>query len=661
VAVARAKAEVESAGGSAARARGQKSKVGKQTAKVAKKVEESEESEEEEEEESEEESEEETSGEGDSSEDGAGGAAAEESEEEEEGEGQESSDDDDGEEEEGEDSSDEEEEEEAKGGPGGASRRPVKRGREQSDGTESGAAAKLRKDARGEAVDTKRSGSGGLLTDASFASLPLSEGTQRAVGEMGFTRMTPIQQKAIPSLLMGKDLLGAAKTGSGKTLSFLIPAVELLQRVKFQARQGTGVIIITPTRELALQIYGVVTDVMQYQSQTHGLVMGGANRRAEADKLAKGVNLLVSTPGRLLDHLRHCEGFVYHNLQCLVIDEADRILEDGFEEEMKQIIHLLPKERQTMLFSATQTKNVEDLARLSIRTKPVYVGVDDEAQEATVSGLTQGYVVCPSERRFLLLYTFLKRNLRKKKIMVFFSSCNSVKFHAELLNYVDVPCLDIHGRQKQQKRTTTFFEFVNAKTGILLCTDVAARGLDIPAVDWIVQYDPPDDPREYIHRVGRTARGVAGSGRALLMLLPSELGFLKYLRACKVALNEYEFPASKLANVQSQLEKLIARNHHLYNSARQGYRSYLLAYASHGLKHIFNVHDLDLLAVAKGFGFEAPPRVHLNLKASGSTTKRQGAVVATGSKGKKGGQRKGPYSGKEEGFSGRSDGRQFAR
>ena len=160
----------------------------------------------------------------------------------------------------------------------------------------------------------------------------------------------------------------------------------------------------------------------------------------------------------------------------------------------------------------------------------MYVGVHDACEEATVSRLEQGYVVCSSDQRFLLLYTFLKKNYLKKKIMyvfrvrvrvrVFFSSCNSVQYHAELLNYIDIPVMSIHGKQKQQRRTAVFFEFVNAEKGVLLCTDVAARGLDIPAVDWIIQYDPPDDPKEYIHRVGRTARGEKGSGRALLFLLP---------------------------------------------------------------------------------------------------------------------------------------------
>ena len=290
---------------------------------------------------------------------------------------------------------------------------------------------------------------------------------------------------------------------------------------------------------------------------------------------------------------------------------------------MNQIMRLLPKTRQTMLFSATQTKKVEDLARLSINSKPIFVGIDANDEEATVSTLEQGYVVCPSDERFLLLFTFLKRNL-KKKIIVFFSSCNSVKFHAELLNYIDIPCLDIHGKMKQQKRTTTFFEYCNAKSGILCATDVAARGLDIPKVDWIIQYDPPDDPKEYIHRVGRTARGASGSGRALLFLLPSELGFLKYLRAAKANLNEYEFPRKKIANVQSQLEQLVDKNYYLNRSARDGYRSYLLAYASHGHKNIFDVHSLDLQAVSKGFGFSVPPKVNLNFKFTGKGVRRDG-------------------------------------
>ncbi|KAK2733146.1 ATP-dependent RNA helicase [Myotisia sp. PD_48] len=458
-----------------------------------------------------------------------------------------------------------------------------------------------------------------------FTELNLSENTMKAIGEMGFETMTEIQQRCIPPLMAGRDVLGAAKTGSGKTLAFLIPAIEMLSALRFKPRNGTGVIVVSPTRELALQIFGVARELMAHHSQTYGIVIGGANRRAEAEKLSKGVNLIIATPGRLLDHLQNTEGFVFKNVKALVIDEADRILEVGFEDEMRQIVKILPsEERQTMLFSATQTTKVEDLARISLRPGPLYINVDHRKEHSTVEGLEQGYVICDSDKRFLLLFSFLKRNL-KKKIIVFFSSCNCVKYHAELLNYIDLPVLDLHGKQKQQKRTNTFFEFCNATQGTLICTDVAARGLDIPAVDWIIQFDPPDDPRDYIHRVGRTARGANGKGRSLMFLQPSEVGFLKQLKEARVPVVEFEFPAKKIVNVQSQLEKLIGQNYYLNKSAKDGYKSYLQAYASHSLRSVFDVNKLDLVKVAKGFGFSTPPRVDITLGASmGRDKKPQG-------------------------------------
>ncbi|KAL2680656.1 ATP-dependent RNA helicase [[Neocosmospora] mangrovei] len=470
----------------------------------------------------------------------------------------------------------------------------------------------------------------------SFEELKLSDKTMKAIKEMGFTKMTEIQRRGIPPSLAGRDVLGAAKTGSGKTLAFLIPVVEMLSALRFKPRNGTGVIVVSPTRELALQIFGVARELMAHHSQTYGIVIGGANRRAEAEKLSKGVNLIIATPGRLLDHLQNTP-FVFKNLKSLVIDEADRILEIGFEDEMRQIIKILPKEdRQTMLFSATQTTKVEDLARISLRPGPLYINVDEEKQFSTVEGLEQGYVICEADRRFLLLFSFLKRNI-KKKVIVFFSSCACVKYHAELLNYIDLPVLDLHGKQKQQKRTNTFFEFCNAKQGTLICTDVAARGLDIPAVDWIVQFDPPDDPRDYIHRVGRTARGSNSKGRSLMFLQPSEVGFLSHLKAARVPVVEFDFP-KKIQNVQSQLEKLISQNYYLNKSAKDGYRSYLHAYASHSLRSVFDINKLDLTKVAKSFGFSVPPRVEITLGASMSRDKKNQGRRAYGSQPRQGGR-----------------------
>lgn len=472
-------------------------------------------------------------------------------------------------------------------------------------------------------IDDRDVATDGVLTSRRFDELDLCEKTLNGLRDMGFDRMTEVQARCIPHGLSGRDILGAARTGSGKTLAFVIPVMELLHRVKWTNRNGTAAVIISPTRELALQIFGVVSDVCKFHSQTFGICIGGSNRKMEAVKLEKGVAILVATPGRLLDHLQNTEGFIFKNLLTLTIDEADRCLEIGFEEEMHQIIKYLPKKRQTMLFSATQTTKVEDLVRISFKNKPIYVGVHDKGEVSTVAGLEQGFVVVSSQNRFLLLYTFLRRNM-KKKVIVFMSSCNAVNFYYELLNHVDIPVMDLHGRQKQNKRTNTFYKFCKAETAILICTDVAARGLDIPSVDWIIQFDPPDEPKEYIHRVGRTARGVDAKGKALLFLLPSELGYLRHLKAAKVPLNEYEFPENKIARVQPQLEKLISTNYALNKSAKDAYRSYLQSYASHGMKDIFNVHELDLAAVGLSFCFDAPPRVNLNLMGSGKAPRRRG-------------------------------------
>ncbi|EXB91222.1 DEAD-box ATP-dependent RNA helicase 51 [Morus notabilis] len=275
-----------------------------------------------------------------------------------------------------------------------------------------------------------------IMSTESFTSLGLSEPTLMAIKEMGFQHMAQIQGSAIPPFLEGKDILGAARTGSGKTLAFLISAVELLYHTRFAPRNATGVVVICPTRELAEQTHAVAKNLLKYHSQTLGLVIGGAPRRPEAERIVKGVNLLVGTPGRLIDHLRNTRGFVYKNLKCLIIDEADRVLEENFEEDMKQNNQASVKSTtmQTALFSATQTR----------KTTLIYVDVDD----------------------------------------------GRTKFHSELLRYIQVPCFDIHGNQKQQKKTSTISDFCEADKGILLCTDVAARGLHIPAVDLVVQYDP---------------------------------------------------------------------------------------------------------------------------------------------------------------------------
>lgn len=282
-----------------------------------------------------------------------------------------------------------------------------------------------------------------------YAATPCHDTTQYNYNTL-LQRNTTQQAKAIPPLLAGHDLLAQAKTGSGKTLAFLVPAIELLYRAEFKPRNGTGVIVLAPTRELAIQIYSVAQELMRYMTQTHTIVMGGSKKEWEEVRLEKGANLVVATPGRLLDHLLNTR-FNFRNLITLVIDEADRILEVGFEDELRAIVKLLPRDkRQTSLFSATQTTRVADVARVSLNRSPVSVGVsggtdDDEDGEmmSTVAKLEQGYVVVEAARKFLLLYSFLKRN-RRRKVIVFFSTCNSVKFYTQLLNTVNIPVAGLH-------------------------------------------------------------------------------------------------------------------------------------------------------------------------------------------------------------------------
>lgn len=285
----------------------------------------------------------------------------------------------------------------------------------------------------------------GYFSSIKLSELPLSEPTQKAIKDLGFDKATEIQARSIPHILNGRDVLGQAKTGSGKTMAYMIPAVEMLRRAHFTPKNGTGVLIIAPTRELAMHNYKWARDLLQHHNKTHGVVIGGAKRSSEANQLKKGVNLLVATPGRLLDHLENTKGFVFHNIQMLIIDEADAILKIGFEEEMNKIIKLLPaKARTTCLFSATMTKKVEDLCRLSLKN-PVLVEVARDSVNSTNDTLEQGYVVVDAADKFKLLFTFLRKNLQKK-VMVFMSSCNAVKFYADLLNYVDIPVKDIHGK-----------------------------------------------------------------------------------------------------------------------------------------------------------------------------------------------------------------------
>ena len=458
------------------------------------------------------------------------------------------------------------------------------------------------------------------FSDKKFSDFSINSSILSNLERLGYEKATQVQSESIPIALNGEDIIGSAKTGSGKSLAFLIPAIQKVYEEP--KKKEIEILIITPTRELALQLYDLAKDLLTGNSEIIALLIGGENRKKEALKLLSGnIRIIVATPGRLLDHMENTKNFDYSKINMLIIDEADKILKIGFEEEIKEIIKKIPKNRQTLLFSATITPKVEDLITLSVREyKNIHIKNTDDP---SVSTLEQGFINIEADKKFLFLFTFIKKNLNRK-IIIFFSTCKEVEFFSNLLNYVDVPVLSISGDYKQQKRSTTFIEFCSLEKGILLCTDVAQRGLDIPDIDWVIQYDPPHDPEEYLHRVGRTARGANKIGKALLMILPNEIGFIRLLQLYKIKIEEFEFPENKLAKIQEQFEKLVnKKDHYLLNLATEAYRAYLHAYNTNNDKDNFNIEKLDLIKLCKSFGLLSPPFVHLNIKFSTNSSRRK--------------------------------------
>ncbi|KAI8936314.1 ATP-dependent RNA helicase dbp4, variant 2 [Plenodomus lindquistii] len=422
--------------------------------------------------------------------------------------------------------------------------------------------------------------------------------------------MTDVQAKAIPLALLGRDILGAAKTGSGKTLSFLIPVLENLYRLQHVGQDaGLGALILSPTRELAIQIFDVLRKIGKHGHMfSAGLLIGGKSLEAERDALPK-TNILVATPGRLLQHLSQTAIFSVDDLKMLVLDEADRILDMGFQHDLDAIIEYLPKERQTLLFSATQSKKVSDLARLSLQD-PEYVSVHAEDKSATPKGLTQNYILCPLEEKMDTLWSFIQAS-KKSKILCFFSTAKTVRFVYESFRHMQpgIPLLHIHGRQKQGARLDVTAKFSAAKHSCLFATDVAARGLDFPAVDFVIQVDCPDDVDTYIHRVGRTAR-YNREGRGVVFLAPSEEeGMLKRLEAKKVPVEMINVRQKKRTSIKDQLQNMCFTDPALKYLGQKAFMTHVKSIYLQKDKEVFKLKEYDLEAYAASLGLPGTPRI----------------------------------------------------
>ena len=375
---------------------------------------------------------------------------------------------------------------------------------------------------------------------------------------------------------------------------------------------------MTPTRELAYQIFEVLRKIGKCHDFSAALLIGGQNLKHETPRLA-GINILVCTPGRLLQHMDENYLLDCNLLQILVLDEADKILEMGFRDTVDAIIANLPPNRQTLLFSATQTRKVEDLSRLALKN-PDYVSAHEESAVSTPKALqSQTYMVCSLKDKLNVLFSFVKGHL-KTKTLVFLSTCKQVRFVHQCFRKLRpfVPLLALHGGMPQMRRTETYNEFCNKKFVFLFATDIAARGLDFPDVDWVVQADCPENVKTYIHRVGRTARQGGTAGQALTLLLESELKIIDELTKSKVPISETHIGSARVGNIEGKLRSFNAEFVDLHDTAKKAFKSYCKFVYTCSNKEVFSVEKLNLDHLAESLGLVSTPRLRF-LKGNLST------------------------------------------
>ncbi|KAF5888622.1 putative ATP-dependent RNA helicase DDX47, partial [Clarias magur] len=340
----------------------------------------------------------------------------------------------------------------------------------------------------------------------SFKDLGVTEVLCEACDQLGWKKPTKIQIEAVPVALQGRDVIGLAETGSGKTGAFALPILQSL----LSSPQRLHTLVLTPTRELAFQISEQFEALGSSIGVKTAVIVGGIDMMSQSLVLAKKPHVVIATPGRLIDHLENTKGFNLRAVKFLVMDEADRILNMDFESEVDKILKLIPRERHTFLFSATMTKKVQKLQRAALKD-PVKCAVS--SKYATVDKLQQYYIFIPAKYKDCYLVSILNE-LAGNSFMVFCSTCNNTQRVTLLLRNLGITAIPLHGQMSQNKRLGALNKFKSKSRSVLLATDVASRGLDIPHVDCVINFDIPTHSKDYIHRVGRTARA-GRSGKSI--------------------------------------------------------------------------------------------------------------------------------------------------
>ncbi|MDO6596841.1 DEAD/DEAH box helicase [Oceanihabitans sp. 2_MG-2023] len=355
----------------------------------------------------------------------------------------------------------------------------------------------------------------------SFKSLGLSEALLKAIQKKGYTTPSPIQQKAIPPVLLGVDVLASAQTGTGKTAGFTLPLLHLLSENPKQKYRPIRALILTPTRELAAQVYANVREYSEFTNIRSAVIFGGVNQKPQVATIRQGIDVLVATPGRLLD--LESQGLLsLKRVEIFVLDEADRMLDMGFLRDIERVMKLMPAKRQNLMFSATFSKDIKKLAN-SILNNPAQVEATPE--NSTVDAINQKvYRVAKSKKAALLLKLIIDGQW--DQVLVFTRTKHGANNLTKKLLGASISAAAIHGNKSQGARTKALKGFKNGTISVLVATDIAARGLDIPLLPHVVNYEIPNISEDYVHRIGRTGRAGA-KGEALSLVCTEELGYLR--------------------------------------------------------------------------------------------------------------------------------------
>ncbi len=355
----------------------------------------------------------------------------------------------------------------------------------------------------------------------SFSSLGLSDALLKAVSKQGYETPSPIQQKAIPAVLEGRDVLASAQTGTGKTAGFTLPLLQILSQNSTSNRRPIRALILTPTRELAAQVYENVKSYSEFTDLRALVIFGGVNQKPQVASLNRGVDILVATPGRLLD-LQNQGVISLKQIEILVLDEADRMLDMGFLRDIERIMALMPPKRQNLLFSATFSKEIKKLANGILR-KPVLVEATPE--NSTVDAITQKvYRVAKGKKTDLIIKLILDGNWNQ--VLVFTRTKHGANKLCKKMISSGITAAAIHGNKSQGARTKALAGFKSSKISVLVATDIAARGLDIPLLPHVINFELPNISEDYVHRIGRTGRAGA-SGEAISLVSADETTYLR--------------------------------------------------------------------------------------------------------------------------------------